>query len=111
MKMRLHLLCMVGIAAIAACGGTAPPGDLVPKGGPGMDFPGIRNSPSICDASFTSPFACDAEGTAFGGLFRDGRAASLVEQAKLPFLDAREIANATSADIVAFLKTLDDGYN
>ena len=50
----------------------------------GMDVPGIRNSPSIRYASFTPPFGYDAEGAAFGGLFRDGRAASLIEQAKLP---------------------------
>ena len=82
----------------------APPGDLVSKGGPGMDVPGIRNSPSIRYASFTPPFGYDKEGTAFGGLFRDGRAASLVEQAKLPFLDAREMANATPADVIARLR-------
>ena len=154
MKMRLRLLSMMGTAAIAACGGTAPqvaaqgsaptpglspvaalgellfrdeslsvsarlacqtchrpefahaapPGDLVSKGGPGMDVPGIRNASSIRYASFTPPFGYDKEGTAFGGLFRDGRAASLVEQAKLPFLDAREMANATPADVIARLR-------
>jgi len=67
----------------------APPTDLVSRGGPGMDIPGIRNSPSVRYASFTPPFGFDEEGTAFGGLFRDGRAPSLVEQAKLPFLDVR----------------------
>ena len=69
-----------------------------------MDVPGVRNSPSIRYASFSPPFDYDAEGTAFGGLFRDGRAASLVEQAKLPFLDPREMANATAADVVARLR-------
>jgi cytochrome c peroxidase len=82
----------------------APPGDPVSKGGPGM-VPGIRNSPSIRYASFTPPFGYDKEGAAFGGLFRDGRAdAWLVEQAKLPFLDAREMANATPADVIARLR-------
>jgi cytochrome c peroxidase len=82
----------------------APPGDLVSKGGPEMDVSGIRNSPSIRYASFTPPFGYDKEGTPFGGLFRDGRAASLVEQAKLPFLDEREMANAAPADVIARLR-------
>jgi cytochrome c peroxidase len=81
----------------------APTGDLVSRGGPGMDVPGLRNSPSIRYASFTPPFGYDAEGTAFGGFFRDGRVPSLAEQAKLPFLDAREMANATPADVIARL--------
>jgi cytochrome c peroxidase len=81
----------------------APPADLVSRGGPGMDIPGNRNSPSIRYASFTPPFGYDEEGTAFGGLFRDGRAATLVEQAKLPFLDAREMANETRAEVISRL--------
>jgi cytochrome c peroxidase len=81
----------------------APPGDLVSKGGPAMDLPGIRNSPSIRYASFTPPFGFDAEGTALGGLFRDGRMPTLAAQAGQPFLDAREMANATPADVIARL--------
>jgi cytochrome c peroxidase len=81
----------------------ASPADLVSSGGPAMDRPGIRNSPSIRYASFTPPFGYDAEGTAFGGLFRDGRAATLAEQAKLPFTDAREMANATPAETIGRL--------
>ncbi len=79
----------------------APPADLVSRGGPAMDIPGIRNSPSIRYASFTPPFGYDAEGTALGGFFRDGRVPTLVEQAKQPFLDPREMANATPADVAA----------
>jgi cytochrome c peroxidase len=81
----------------------APPGDLVSRGGPAMDIPGIRNSPSIRYASFTPPFGYDEEGTALGGFFRDGRVPTLVEQAKQPFLDPREMANATPAEVVARL--------
>ena len=81
----------------------APTSDLVSKGGPGMDVPGIRNSPSIRYASFTPPFGYDEEGTAFGGFFRDGRVQTLAEQAMQPFLDAREMANATPADVIARL--------
>jgi cytochrome c peroxidase len=77
----------------------APTGDLVSKGGPRMDLAGIRNSPSIRYASFTPPFGFDEEGTAFGGFFRDGRVPSLAEQAKQPFLDPGEMANATPAEV------------
>jgi cytochrome c peroxidase len=69
-----------------------------------MDDLGIRNSPSIRYASFTPPFGFDDAGTAFGGLFRDGRAPSLVEQAKLPFLDTREMANPTVDAAIARLR-------
>jgi cytochrome c peroxidase len=82
----------------------APPADVVSQGGPGMNIPGIRNSPSIRYASFTPAFGYDAGGAAFGGFFRDGRAASLVEQAKMPFTDPREMANAAPADVIARLR-------
>ena len=81
----------------------APPDELVSKGGPAMDIPGIRNSPSIRYASFTPPFGYDDEGAAFGGLFRDGRVPTLVAQAEKPFLDPREMANASPADVTARL--------
>jgi cytochrome c peroxidase len=81
----------------------APPGDLVSRGGPAMDVPGLRNSPSIRYASFTPPFGYDEEGTVLGGFFRDGRVPTLVEQAKQPYLDPREMANATPADVIARL--------
>ncbi len=70
---------------------------------PAWTCPGIRNSPSIRYASFTPPFGYDEEGTAFGGFFRDGRVPTLAEQAKQPFLDAREMANATPAEVIARL--------
>jgi len=82
----------------------APPADFVSKGGPDMDIPGIRNAPSIRYASFTPAFGYDAEGTAFGGFFRDGRAASLFEQAKAPFTDASEMANKDPAEVIARLR-------
>ena len=78
--------------------------DLVSMGGPAMDRPGIRNSPSIRYALFTPPFGFDDEGTAFGGLFRDGRAATLAEQAKQPFLDASEMANPSVDAVIARLR-------
>ena len=44
------------------------------------------------------------KGTAFGGLFRDGRVADLTAQARQPFLDPREMANPTIEDTVARLR-------
>lgn len=69
-----------------------------------MNLPGIRNSPSIRYAAFTPPFGFDDEGTAFGGLFRDGRAATLAEQARQPFLDPREMANPSVEAVIARLR-------
>jgi cytochrome c peroxidase len=82
----------------------APPAEFVSKGGPVMAIPGLRNSPSIRYASFTPPFGYDAEGAPYGGFFRDGRAATLVDQAKMPFTDAREMANVAPADVIARLR-------
>ncbi len=81
----------------------APPEDLVSVGGANHDQRGIRNSPSIRYASTTPPFGFDEEGTAFGGFFRDGRVPDLAAQARQPFLDAREMANPTIADVIARL--------
>lgn len=78
----------------------APSGDLVSSGGPGMNVPGFRNSPSIRYASYTPAFGFDEEGTAFGGLFRDGRVPTLAAQAAQPFTDPGEMANATPADVI-----------
>jgi len=82
----------------------APTADPVSMGGPGMDIPGLRNSPSIRYASFTPPFGFDDEGTALGGFFRDGRVTTLVDQAKQPFLDAREMANPSIDAVIARLR-------
>jgi cytochrome c peroxidase len=82
----------------------APPAEVVSEGGPAMDVPGLRNSPSIRYASFTPPFGYDEEGTAFGGFFRDGRVPTLAEQAKQPFLDPREMANPTPTAVIGRLR-------
>ncbi|MGC3998890.1 MAG: cytochrome c peroxidase [Anaeromyxobacter sp.] len=80
----------------------APPNDLpVQLGGPGLDQAGTRQSPSIRYLSFNTAFFFDGEGTPTGGFFWDGRAASLADQAKQPFLNPVEMANADAADVVA----------
>ena len=83
---------------------TTDQGLPVPLGGPAMDLPGFRNTPSLMYASFTPPFSVAADGTPTGGMFRDGRSSSLAEQAQLPFLTSFEMANANAAEVVARLR-------
>ena len=77
----------------------------VPLGGPNMDEPGLRNAPSLMYASYTPAFHVETDGTPVGGFFRDGRAATLADQAQAPFLTSFEMANSSAADVVAKLKT------
>lgn len=74
----------------------------VPLGGPNMDQTGFRNAPSLMYASFTPPFSLD-DGPV-GGFFRDGRASSLGEQAKQPFITPFEMANSDAAEVVGSLQ-------
>src|SRR6185312_225354 len=57
----------------------------VALGGPDMDQPGVRNTPSLMYLSYAPAFFFDADGDPNGGFFRDGRAATLAEQAIDPF--------------------------
>jgi cytochrome c peroxidase len=80
------------------------------------DSLGSRNVPTIMYASFSPPFAfVSAVGddgapalTPTGGQFWDGRAADLIEQAKGPFLNPREMNNASGNAVV--LKVRRAGY-
>ena len=76
----------------------------VPLGGPNMDLPGFRNTPSLMYAAFTPPFSL-AGGTPTGGFFRDGRASSLAVQAEQPFVSGFEMANANAAEVVMRLQS------
>lgn len=78
--------------------------EVVHQGGKGLDQPGTRNVPSLTYIDLTPPFFFDKEGTPIGGFNRDGRAASLIEQARRPFLSPVEMANETPAALVARLK-------
>ena len=81
--------------------GHAAPNDLAAQfGGPLLDQQGGRSSPSIRYLATNSAFHFDAEGTPTGGFFWDGRAASLQDQAGRPFVNAREMANASVAEVV-----------
>ena len=73
----------------------------VPLGGPNMNLPGFRNTPSLMYASFTPPFDGN---NLVGGFFRDGRASSLAVQAEQPFITPFEMANSDAAAVVALLQ-------
>lgn len=92
-----------GQVACASCHESARAfaGDtVVPTGGVGMDVQGFRNAPSLKYLTQNPAFFFDDEGTPTGGFDRDGRAASLAEQARRPFLAAHEMANTSVADVV-----------
>lgn len=83
-----------GHAGPLSTGVTEPGSDGVSVGG--------RVAPSIRYLSFNKAFRFEG-GTPTGGFFWDGRAASLAEQGKGPFLNAKEMANADVATVVAKL--------
>jgi len=65
-------------------------------GGPNLTTPGFRNPPSLRYIDQTPAFEITEDG-ALGGFDRDGRVASLAEQARAPLLAAHEMANGTAA--------------
>ena len=81
--------------ALAGASPTTP----VPIGGAGLTVQGVRNAPSLRYLTQNPPFFFDDEGTPTGGFDRDGRANTLAEQARRPFLSAHEMANASAADV------------
>jgi cytochrome c peroxidase len=99
--------CHVQAFAFASDPGSAGPdhGSPVALGGVGMTLPGFRNTPSLTYLSFSPNFYFDADGGPNGGFFRDGRAATLADQAVMPFTSEFEMANADAAAVLAKLKT------
>ena len=88
----------------AAERGHAPDNTLSSQfGGAHLDQAGLRNAPGIRYLSSNTAFFFAADGTPTGGFFWDGRAASLQDQAGAPFLNEREMANASVAGVVARL--------
>jgi len=65
---------------------------------------GLRNPPAINYLKYNGTFKIDADGVAKGGFFWDGRANSLAEQAKGPFLRSSEMANNSPAEVIAKLR-------
>jgi cytochrome c peroxidase len=62
---------------------------------------GDRNAPTAAYASFIPTFRLDSTDGYIGGQFVDGRATTLVEQAKGPFLNPKEMANTDKADVIS----------
>lgn len=62
---------------------------------------GGRNAPTAAYAQFTPAFTQNAKGEYVGGQFHDGRAATLKEQAKGPFLDPAEMMMPDAAAVIA----------
>lgn len=82
-----------------------------PRPGPTSEgvIPGLfgpRNAPSILyNAAFAPPLMPGEGGHSFlGGQFRDGRVDFVEDQARLPFLNAIEMANPDAAAVVAKVK-------
>lgn len=65
---------------------------------------GERNTPTAAYASLAPEFHIDRKGAAVGGLFLDGRAKNLEEQAGGPPLNPVEMAMPDKASVVARLK-------
>lgn len=65
---------------------------------------GDRNAPTVAYARFVPPFGRAEDGAWRGGLFHDGRAADLEEQAGGPPLNPLEMAMPSKAAVVARLK-------
>lgn len=62
---------------------------------------GNRNAPTAAYASFTPTFSYNADDQSYvGGLFLDGRAPTLLDQAKAPFLNLVEMANPNKEAVV-----------
>lgn len=62
---------------------------------------GNRNAPSITYSSFTAPWSFNSEDeTWIGGFFWDGRAKTMHEQAKGPFLNPLEMGNSSALQVI-----------
>ncbi|WP_256330652.1 cytochrome-c peroxidase [Variovorax sp. YR216] len=84
-----------------ATGHASPFSTPVAFGGPNLDQAGTRSPPSLRYLRFNTPFFLASDGTPTGGFDWDGRAATLADQARRPFLSANEMANADVATVVA----------
>ncbi len=67
---------------------------------------GVRNAQSAMYAAHVPPLHQDASGRMAGGLFWDGRAGTLEEQAAGPLLNPLEMNNPNKAAVVAKIKKL-----
>jgi cytochrome c peroxidase len=86
--------------------GHAWPGanEAVASGGPGLNVKGLRTPPALNYLKFNGGFKFDTDGKPMGGFFWDGRANTLAEQAKGPFLGPAEMANNSPAEVIEKLR-------
>ena len=70
-------------------------------GGVDQHTPGSRATPSLRYLNMAPAFSFNKNGVPIGSFDRDGRAASLSEQARRPFLAAHEMANASIDDVTS----------
>jgi cytochrome c peroxidase len=85
---------------------TDPESDRSTSGGAVVGRFGPRNSPTVMYARYVPPLHFDRDTNQFvGGLFWDGRAATLEEQASGPLVNPLEMNNADKAAVVAALRT------
>jgi cytochrome c peroxidase len=84
----------------------AHPATKVVSLGSDRSLNGGRNAPSVAYAAFSPSFYFDeTEGLYIGGQFWDGRAATLTEQAKGPFLNPVEMAMESEAAVLKAMVT------
>ncbi|SMF94283.1 Cytochrome c [Methylomagnum ishizawai] len=82
-----------------------PDQDVPTSEGASPELKGSRNTPTALYTAFIPKFHFDkAEGLYVGGQFLDGRAATLKEQAKGPFLNPLEMDNPDKATVVGKVK-------
>jgi cytochrome c peroxidase len=84
---------------------TEPDSDASTSGGAVAGRFGPRNTPSAMYARYAPPLHRDPERGWVGGLFWDGRANSLAEQAMGPVMNPLEMNDATKAALVARVKS------
>lgn len=65
---------------------------------------GGRNSPTSAYAAFSPVFHYEGDGVFVGGQFWDGRAATLEDQAKGPFLNHLEMNNPDKAHVISSIR-------
>jgi cytochrome c peroxidase len=87
-----------------ANGTSSPNARSVQPGGVNMELSGVRNTPSISYMRSEFAFRIDPNDGPEGGFFWDGRESTLAGQAGEPFTNAREMANADHASVVAKLR-------
>lgn len=83
-----------------------PVGGALSLGDDGLTLGG-RNAPTAGYAQLSPDFHRQEDGSYKGGQFHDGRAASLKEQAKGPFLDAAEMMMPDSQSVIERVKEND----